>query len=497
MHQAGHSIQQVKMRLFLAVIFAAVALADDPADQMARELKKLVDVFAAMDSEGADPVPPEVAFYQGAIPGMLKTLDPHSIFFDPGQFEQLKQMEKSEQKGFGTVVSVLPGRVIILQAAPGSPSAKAGLSPGDEIISINGYVLARLEFEQLVELLSQARQREAVLEVRKSGNARLFRLTLMPELMDSPSVDRAFQVAPGIGYIRATSFDQNTGKLIRDKIDELGGSSLKGLVLDLRGNPGGVAQAALETAALFLDPDQLIFSVKGRAQKTEEVRVPKEAKPYKFPMAVLINGKSASASEIVTGALQDHDRAFVCGEPSFGKGLVQNVFPLSNGTGLALTIAFYYTPSGRSIQHPLAGSTLEAAAASMKGTYRTDSGREVHGGGGIEPDETVLPPPMDRLEMVLDASAALTNFAGEYVRSHQVDRNFEATPQVLDELQVFLSARNIRPSVSDWLNHRSWIQNRVKQEIMNMAFGVAKGDEVEMERDPVVRRAIEKISSKR
>jgi len=295
--------------------------------------------------------------------------------------------------------------------------------------------------------------------------------------------------------VRVTSFDQNTGKLVKETIEKLGGERLKGLVMDLRDNPGGVAQAALETAALFLSPDQLIFSVKGRAQKTEEVRVPKEAQPYKFPMAVLINAKTASASEIVTGALQDHDRAVVLGVPSFGKGLVQNVYPLSNNTGVALTIAFYYTPSGRSIQHPLEGSTLEATAASMKGVYHTDSGREVHGGGGIEPDEIVEPPEMDRLSMVLDASGSLTSFAGEYVRSHKIDEHFEATPQVLDELQAFLSARDIRPGLGDWLSHRQWIQSRVKQEIMTLAFGVAKGDEVELQRDPVMQRALTRITA--
>ncbi|MBZ5604176.1 MAG: PDZ domain-containing protein [Acidobacteriia bacterium] len=461
---------------------------------MARELKKLVDVYSTLESENAEPVPPEIAFYQGAIPGMLRTLDPHSIFFDPGQYDQLKQMEKSEHKGFGTIVSVLPGRVIVLQAVQGSPSAKAGLAPGDEILAINGYVLARLEFEQLVQLLSEARQHEAQLDVRRPGNARLLRMMLTPEVMDSPSVDRAFMVAPGVGYLRVTSFDQGTGKLVKDTIEKLGGAKLKGLVMDLRDNPGGVAQAALETAALFLKPEQLIFSIRGRAQKTEEVRVPKEAEPYQFPVAILINGKTASASEIVTGALQDHDRASVFGQPSYGKGLVQNVYPLSSNTGVALTIAFYYTPSGRSIQHPLQGSTLEATAASMKGTYHTDSGREVHGGGGIEPDETVWPAQLDQLAMVLDASGSLTSFAGEYVRAHKIEENFDATPEVLDELKVFLSARQIQPGISDWLKDRQWIQSRVKQEIMTMGLGVAKGDEVEMQRDPIVRRAIEKIT---
>lgn len=475
--------------LLLLSVVPAIS-ADDPSVQLARELKRMVEVFSTMDQQAADPVPPEIALYQGAIPGMLRTLDPHSIFFDPGQYEQMKQMEKSESKGFGTVVSVLPGRVIVLQALAGTPSAKAGLSPGDEILAINGYTLARLEFEQLIQLLTIARQKPAQLEVRKPGNARLVPMTLTPELVESPSVDRAITLAPGIGYLRVASFEVATGKLIKDTIEKLGGDKLTGLVLDLRGNPGGVVTAAVETASLFLQTDQLVFTIKGRAQKTEEVHTDEKAKPYKFPLVILIDGKSASASEIVTGALQDHDRATVLGEQSFGKGLVQSVYPLSSGTGVALTVAFYYTPSGRSIQHPLQGSTIEATTRSLQGNYKTDSGRPVKGGGGITPDEIIFPPEMDRLAMVLDASGALTSFATEYLQQHQVREDFETTPAILDELQLYLSERNIRPGVGDWTSHRAWIQNRLKQELMTLSFGVAKGDEVELERDPLVQRAL-------
>lgn len=473
---------------FLA--FLLFLAADDPADSLARELKKMVDVFVTVDREAADPMMPDVAFYQGAIPGMLRTLDPHSIFFDPSQYEQLKQMEKSERKGFGSVVSVLPGRVIVLQTMPGTPSAKSGLAAGDEILAINGYVLARLEFEQLVQLLTEARQRPALLDVRRPGNSRMLRFTLTPEVMDAPSVDRQFMLTDSIGYLRVTSFDEKTGKLVKDTIEKLGGTNLKGLVMDLRDNPGGVAQAAVEVASLFLQPEQLVFTIKGRAAKTEEVRVPKMSKPYTFPVAILINSKTASASEIVTGALQDHDRATVLGEQSYGKGLVQNVYPLSRNSGVALTIAFYYTPSGRSIQHPLQGSTLEVTTTTPQGVFHTDSGREVRGGGGIQPDEIVFPLQLDRLAMVLDASGALTTFAGEYVQTHPVTEDFEVTPAILDELQLFLSARDIRPNIGDWLSHREWIQNRVKQDVLNLAFGVAKGDQIEMQRDPVVQRAL-------
>jgi carboxyl-terminal processing protease len=474
--------------------FLLLFAADDPGDQLARELKKIVDVFVTVDQQAADPIPADTAFYQGAIPGMLKTLDPHSIFFDPNQYEQLKQMEKSEQKGFGTIVSVLPGRVVVLQAMPGSPSAKSGFIPGDEILAINGYDLARLEFEQLVQLLSAARQQKAELDIRHPGNVRIFHITMTPELVDSPSVDRAFQVAPGMGYLRVTSFDMGTGKLVKETIEKLGGDNLKGLVMDLRGNPGGVAQAAVEVAALFLEPEKLVFTIKGRAQKTEEVRVAKFNHPYKFPVAILVDGKSASASEIVTGALQDHDRATVFGEPSFGKGLVQNVFPLSSGSAVALTIAYYYTPSGRSIQHPLHESTLETTTSGLQGVFHTDSGREVRGGGGIQPDEIVYPAAMDRLSMVLEATGSFTSFATQYVQQHPVTADFEVTPAILDELQVFLSSRRIQPGVGEWASHRGYVQSRLKQEVMTLALGVAKGDEIEMQRDAVVQKALQKLA---
>jgi carboxyl-terminal processing protease len=481
------------MPLFAFLLFFAAPPQDDPADQLARDLKKLIDVFNIADREAADPVPAETALYQGAIPGMLKVLDPHSIFFDPSQFDQLKHMQNSESKGFGTIVSVLPGRVIVLQAMEGTPSAKSGLTPGDEILAINGYELARLEFDQLVELLTVARQQEAQLYVRRPGNPGVLRFTLKPELVNEPSIDRAFLLAPQLGYIRIASFDQATGKLAHEKIESLGGENLKALIIDLRNNPGGAVEAALETASLFLAPDQLVFSVKGRSAKTEEVRVSKLARPYKFLVAVLINAKSASASEILSGALQDHDRAAIFGEASYGKGLVQRVFSLSGNSGLALTTAFYYTPSGRSIQKPLAFGQLDSKAIVPVGSFHTDSGREVLGGGGIQPDEVVRPFEPSRLEQVLDASGSVTTFASEYVHAHDVAADFDVSPELLDEFRVFLSAHRIQPSVSDFLRDRSWIQSRLKQEVLSLKFGVAKGDEVEMQRDVLVQAALKKL----
>jgi len=454
-------------------------------------LKRFVDVLTIVQAQAADPVNTEQSIYQGAIPAMLRTLDPHSIFFDPGQNEELKAMERSERKGFGTVVSLLPGRVIVLQAAAGTPSAKAGLQPGDEIVAVNNVALSRLDMEQLTQFLGEARQSQVHLIVRRPSNVRLLDFIMDPALVDSPSVDRTYFLAAGIGYVRVTGFDPQTAKLLKDAIENLGGNHLKGLVLDFRDNPGGVVESALQAASYFLKPGQKILTVKGRSIEDQEVKVPDTATPYSFGVAILVNEKTASAAEIVSGALQDHDRATIVGLPTYGKGLVQNVFPLTGNTALALTTAFYYTPSGRSIQKPLASGSLEIAKQS--GQFRTDAGRVVVGGGGIRPDVPANPPAPTQLEGVLEASGTLTAFATEYTQKHKISDEFETTPQVLEDLQVYAAERNIQPSVADWLREREWLQSVIKQEVFNQALGVAKGDEVEAQRDPVVKAALERL----
>jgi carboxyl-terminal processing protease len=466
--------------------------APPPADDLDGLLKRFTQLVAIVESQAADPVNTEQAIYGGAIPGMLRELDPHSIFFDPQQNEQLKEMERSERKGFGTVVSVLPGRVIILQALPGTPSAKSGLQPGDEIVAVNNIALARLEFDQIVQFLSEARQHQAQLIVRRPANVRLLNFVLDPALVDSPSVDRAFLLRPGVGYIRANGFDPQTAKQLKDAIENLGGEKLKGLVLDLRDNPGGVVQAALEAASYFLKPGQRILSVKGRSVEGQDVDNPKTATPYSFAMAVLVNDKTASAAEIVSGALQDHDRATIIGQPTFGKGLVQNVFPLSGNTALALTTAFYYTPSGRSIQKTLPSGHLEIEK--QKDEFRTDSGRVVTGGGGIQPDVMIAPEAMTQLRVALDASGMYTSFATDFIQRNKIAEAFEVTPAVLEEFQVYAGQHSIQPPVGEWVREREWVQSRLKQEIFNQALGVAKGDEVEAQRDPSIRAALSRLN---
>jgi carboxyl-terminal processing protease len=484
------------------IVFLLLFVLSAPAaDDVETEVKRFTEAYAAVEANAADPLDSQQGFFQGAIPGLLRRLDPHSVFFDPDQFDQLKKMQNSTQKGFGSIVSVLPGRIIVLQAMPGTPSAKSGLAAGDEIVAINGYVIATLDMDQLVQLLTQSRQQPARLDVRRPGNAMMMHLTLVPEDMQAPSVERTFFLKPDIGYVKVGSFDENTGKQIQEAIEKLGGAKLRGLVLDLRGNPGGLLTSAVATLSLFLKPGEKLVTVRGRAVDEKVETVPQSATPYVFPISVLINGKSASASEIVAGALQDHDRAAIVGEPSYGKGLVESVFPLSQGAGLALTTALYYTPSGRSIQKPLAAGQFELAATSAhpnkQKEFHTDKGRKVTGGGGIQPDYVVYPEEMSPLRAALEASASFPNFATQYVQSHKVTEDFHVTPALLDEFRVFVAQRNIQPSIGQWSAERDFIHNRLKTEIFNQALGVAKGDQVEAQRDPQILKAIEALAPAR
>jgi carboxyl-terminal processing protease len=489
------------MLRFLAALVsvAACATAQPAADDLDRQMRSVMGAFAIAERNAADPITAAQAFYQGAIPGLLRTLDPHSVFFNPDQFEQLRHMESSTQKGFGSVVSLLPGRVIVLQTLPGTPSAKAGLAPGDEILAVNGYIVARLDMEQLTELLGATRQREARIDVRRPGESRIMQLTLTPVETQSDSVDRAFFVGPGVGYVRLTSFDENASQRLKAAIEKLGGARLKGLVLDLRNNPGGLLTAAVQTASLFLRPGLEIVTVRGRNVPEKTESVPSLATPYACKLAILVNGESASAAEILSGAMQDHDRATIVGEPSFGKGLVQTVFPLNEGTGLALTTALYYTPSGRSIQKPLDASRFELGGATahpnVVSEFRTDGGRKVTGGGGIQPDVVAHPAPMNRLRMVLDGSGSFPDFAAEYLRTHKVTLDFEVAPELMDQFRVFLAARRISPGIGEWSVERDFIESRLQEEMLTLAFGVEKGDEIGAKRDPFILKAVEALGS--
>ncbi|MCZ2152823.1 MAG: S41 family peptidase [Bryobacterales bacterium] len=448
-------------------------------------LREFTKVYAALEANAADPVNPETAIFEGALPGAVRELDPFSAFLTPDRFAQLREMQTSKEKGFGSIVSVVPGRVTVLQVLPATPMSRAGVEPGDEVIAVNNYLIQALDNDQILQLLGEARQGPVNVVVRRQGSVRPLSFTLTPQEMDSRSVDRAFVLGDRIAYIRIKSFEGETARQFRDALEHLGGDGLRGLILDLRDNRGGVVDAALDVSSFLLPPDSVILTARGRAQAPVVERSPAGAKPYGFPVIVLINGQTASAAEIVAGALKDHHRATLIGERSYGKGLVQQVLPLSMDTALALTTAYYFTPSGMSIQRPLEGSQVKRQVSETASTAQ----------GGIEPDEEVLPYPTNQFRYVLEGTGSFPSFATEYLRDRPKDaaalsEQFEIDGDILDEFHYFLSQRNIRPPLSMWTANVDYIRTRLKTEILNQGLGVEYGEKVEAELDSGIQRAL-------
>ena len=246
------------------LLLSVTPLAADDAEELSLAVGRLTEVVSSLQQRFAQPFDLPAALYEGALPAMVRTLDPHSSFLNPQQCESLKEMQRSTEKGFGSVLSLTPGRVVVLQTLPESPSAKAGLSPGDEFAVVNGYPLAHLGVEQLVALLSQSRRQPVELMVRRPNFARLIPLTLTPAELADPSVRLRFHVRDRIGFIKIANFESGTAREVGEAIEELGGQDLEGLVLDLRNNPGGVVESAVQLAAMFLEPRQRILWIEGR-----------------------------------------------------------------------------------------------------------------------------------------------------------------------------------------------------------------------------------------
>ena len=474
----------------------AVAQSDAPDDDVTREVLKFTRVYATIQENFMEPLNSEQLIYNGSIRGALAELDPFSNFFDPDQLDQLKQFTMGKTKGFGSILYVQLGKILVLQTAEGSPSRRAGLGPGDEIVSLNGTRIDRLDLQSLVEMLQRSRSQTVRLSVIRPGKVVSEDFELYPAELPSPSVDKAFALAPGVGYLHLNAFDLKTPQEIAEAVQKLGGAALHGLVFDLRDNRGGVLDAATAAASLFLKPDLLVLTQRGRAMPEKSFRTYEAPARFDVPLVVLVNGTTASAAEVFVAALQEHDRALVAGEPTFGKGVVESVVELSHNTGLALTTAQYFTPSGRSIQRPLAGTSLADPEAGLRAeserNFHTTSGRPLAHGGGISPDVELPVPAHDPWVMFLNQRGLFTSFASEFLTTHgKITEQFVPDAPTLEAFRVFLARQRIRAPEEFWGPDQDYLKLRIQTELINLVFGLEMGEQIETHGDPQVQRAVE------
>jgi carboxyl-terminal processing protease len=321
---------------------------------------------------------------------------------------------------------------------------------------------------------------------------------LVRDEIPHPSVDLKYQIRPGIGYIHLTQFQETTGAEITAAINSFG--DLKGLVLDMRNNPGGLLSQAVDVCDHLLTKGQSIVSQRGRAYPDQNYTATHGNSGKAFPIVVLVNRGTASAAEIVSGALQDHDRALIVGETTFGKGLVQTVYNLSENTGLALTTYHYYTPSGRLIQRNYTGVSLydyyynHAGALPSNSTNQevklTDSGRTVYGGGGITPDEKIETPQSTHFQEELMYKDVFFKFAPAYVANHAVDKNFQVDAAVLGEFKKFTTSQGVQYTDADMNGAMDWLKTRIKEKIVTIQFGQLQGLHTLADWDPEIQKAL-------
>ena len=468
-------------------------------------VRDFTNVLAIVQANYAEAVDPDQAIYGGAIPGMLRVLDPHSSFFDPRQFNLLREDQRGRYYGVGMQIQPRDGRTIVLAPFVGSPAYKAGIRPGDVILFVDSKSVEGLNSTEVADLLKGPKGTKVTITLGREGFEEHIVVTVTRDEIPRHGVDNAIMLRPGIGYVRVVGFNETTDRELSEALRKLNASNLEGFILDLRGNPGGLLNEGVAVADMFLEKNQLIVTHRGRASQERRYYAIRGNNGVEVPLVVLINTASASASEIVAGAIQDHDRGLVVGESSFGKGLVQTVFQLSNNTGLALTTARYYTPSGRLIQRDYKSVSLYEYHYNRKQPQQpseiklTASGRQVFGGGGITPDVVVEVPQYNdfqqtllRRDVLYPFEISIGGFARFYLGQRPtITKEFTVDDTVMMDFRRYLDKQGIRYTEADLIQNADWLQRRIKREIFISEFGLSDGFRVEIEGDPVVHKAID------
>ncbi|WP_263372588.1 S41 family peptidase [Granulicella cerasi] len=466
-------------------------------------MKSFTDAYAIVEANYADKLKTDQvdkAIYDGAIPGMLDTLDPHSNFFDPKAYAKMREDQTGKYFGVGMTIQPQGTKIVVVAPFEGTPSYRAGIRPGDVILSVDGKTTEKMDSADVANLLKGPRGTHVVVVMAREGSEKPLSFDLIRDEIPHLTVDLAYEIKPHIGYVHIASFSsETTAREFQDALDKFGPET-QGLLIDLRGNPGGLLNMAVDISDKFLQKGQIVVSQRGRAFPDQVYRAP-HGSDAKFPVVILVNRNTASAAEILSGALQDHDRALIVGETTFGKGLVQTVFPISENTGLALTTYHYFTPSGRLIQRDYSGESrfdyfyIREDAAPANNTNKevklTDSGRTMYGGGGITPDEKIPELKSNHQQDVLLMKYAFFNYSKHYLATHaSVPRDFVVDDAVMNDFKSFLKENKIEYTDADIATNLDWIKSSIKAELFTAQFGQTQGMKVRADWDPQIAKAL-------
>src|SRR3954470_9651266 len=478
--------------------FGRNALATD--DKVPEHYKTFSAALSAIESSYIDKVEPDRLVY-GAVRGMLGTLDPHSSFFDPREYAQMRERQEGRYYGIGVSIQAIDGDITAMLAFEGSPAYKKGIRRGDILARVAGDDAKGWTVDQAMQKLRGPKGTTVDVGVKRRGYEQLIPFQLTRDEVTIPTVPAYFMFDATTGYIRMQDFGENTDRDVKHALHDLAAKGMRRLLFDLRGNPGGPLDQAIKVANEFLPKGKMIVYTRGRVTNSDQdYRASEESEFTDIPIVALANRNSASASEIVTGALQDHDRAYIVGETTFGKALVQSVYRISGGAGLALTTAHYYTPSGRLIQRPWDASFDEYLSYTLRDQdankphnasdlKHTGAGRPVYSGGGIEPDKYVAgqvegfnPTTFGRM---LNSRLEFENYAQKFTaegdtRVEQastgrriVTPNFIVDDAMLNEFREQLKTNKLKIDENAFKKDTEFIRAMIRYRIDEAVFGIA------------------------
>jgi carboxyl-terminal processing protease len=418
------------------------------------EISKNLDIFASLikelDKNYADQINPG-ELTETAIDAMLETLDPYTVYIPEANAEDYKLMTTGQYGGIGALIHKQGDYVVISEPYENFPAHKAGLKAGDRILEINGKSMKDKNSDDVSEILKGQPGVELNITISRAGGAPN-EVKVIREEIKIPNIPYYGMVADGIGYIKLVNFTQNAGNEVKKAFTELKNNhELRAVILDLRGNGGGLLNEAVNITNIFVEQNQLIVSTKGKVSSKNQDHLTRfSAVDKEIPLAVLVDRNSASASEIVAGAIQDLDRGVVIGQRTFGKGLVQNVIPLTYNAQVKVTVAKYYIPSGRCIQsvdyfHKDDNGNSDKIPDSLISEFKTRNGRLVYDGGGIEPDISMKAMKLSKVSQSLVTKYLLFDFANAYALKHPSIPSaeaFQVTDEIFDELMEFLQDKD-------------------------------------------------------
>jgi carboxyl-terminal processing protease len=477
------------------------------ADKSSSQVRTFGRILALVEDNSITKATSET-LVEDAIQGMLHTLDPHSNYLNRESFMEMRDEQRGMFYGLGIQINKRgPDQPLtIIAPIDGTPAAKAGLQPGDVISKIEGQDTLGLSVQDAVKKLKGEKGTKVTITIQRAGESGSFDVTIVRDEIPTHSVAHAFMVQPSVGVVRISSFTSTTTNELDEALQKLKGQGMERLILDLRSNPGGLLDQAVGVASRFVPEGKLVVYTRGRIAGSDQDYTAKGDVRTNAALIVLVDHNSASASEIVSGAIQDHDCGLVVGETTFGKGLVQRVIPLRDGGALALTTAKYYTPAGRLIQRDysdLDDYFLDAeledddapAAVDPSSTgrevRRTDSGRAVYGGGGITPDVVVHSEKESTFLSRLRRENIMFDFAVRYVAGHpDLKPGFVVGDAGLKEFQGFLTARKFKFDAEAFEASKKGIDLRLRSQIGRVKWGAETESKILVEGDVQVQKAL-------